>query len=674
MKSQHGCGICDHRLTEKEAGAILDRLPGLRFGVVGDFCLDAYLAVNPEAGEVSLETRLVTQPVSEQRYSLGGAGNVAANLRALGAGSVEAFGVTGPDPFGAEMRRTMGQWGIGTAGLLVQPRRWHTHTYTKILVEGREQPRLDYGNFNELEPDTARQLLGAVERALPGLNVLIINQQVLRGVHTAEFRSELAGLVARHPGTTCLLDSRDHSDEYGSVYRKLNAREGAAIGKGGGAGNEEEVPDREARAIALRLFQRWGRPLFLTRGSRGCLVVDESGCREVPGLLILGRTDTVGAGDSLLAGLGAALAAGRPPLEAALFGTLAAGVTVQKLFQTGTASAQEVRAMAREHSFRHAPELAALPQRARHHRNTEIEVVGALPRGRQILAAIFDHDGTVSTLRQGWEEVMAPMMARSILGERWRTADPSTHRRVAEQVREYIQATTGVQTLVQMRGLVEMVREAGHVPAEEILDEKGYKEIYNRELMQRIEARAVKLRRGELGTEDFTLKGAVGFLRLLHERGVPLYLASGTDQADVEREAELLGYAPLFGGRIYGAIGDLTHEPKKKVLERILAQMLRPQMLRAQHLPPAQAGVFVTFGDGPVEIQETRKAGGIAVGVASDELRRFGLNIAKRSRVIEAGADLVVPDFSQAQALAALLLGQRRGGQRAARGPGDGQS
>jgi hypothetical protein len=63
----------------------------------------------------------------------------------------------------------------------------------------------------------------------------------------------------------------------------------------------------------------------------------------------------------------------------------------------------------------------------------------------------------------------------------------------------------------------------------------------------------------------------------------------------------------------------------------------------------------VTFGDGPVEIRETRKRNGITVGVASNELRRFGLNEKKRTRLIKAGADYVIPDFSRYNDVLALL-------------------
>jgi hypothetical protein len=124
---------------------------------------------------------------------------------------------------------------------------------------------------------------------------------------------------------------------------------------------------------------------------------------------------------------------------------------------------------------------------------------------------------------------------------------------------------------------------------------------------------------------------------------VKVYLASGTDEPDVIAEAKAMSYADLFEGRIYGAVGDVKVEAKKIVLERII---------RENKLSGHQ---FMTFGDGPVEIRETRKRGGICVGVASDELRRFGLDLSKRTRLIRAGATLVVPDFSQMSTLLRLL-------------------
>ena len=159
-----------------------------------------------------------------------------------------------------------------------------------------------------------------------------------------------------------------------------------------------------------------------------------------------------------------------------------------------------------------------------------------------------------------------------------------------------------------------------------------------------VRARLAKLERGEVAVEDYTLKGSLRFLAALDRAGVELHLASGTDQEDVEAEARSLGFAGFFKGRIHGAVGDVKHEAKRVVLERILAGI-------------GQRGVtgLVTFGDGPVEMRETRRRGGYCVGVASDEVLRFGLNPSKRARLIRAGADLVVPDFSQAGELLRLL-------------------
>jgi phosphoglycolate phosphatase-like HAD superfamily hydrolase len=239
---------------------------------------------------------------------------------------------------------------------------------------------------------------------------------------------------------------------------------------------------------------------------------------------------------------------------------------------------------------------------------------------------------------------MEPMMVAAILGGRIHDADEALYNHVVTSVRTYIDKTTGIQTLVQMKGLVNLVRQFKCVPEKDILDEFGYKEKYNEELIKMVNERIRKLERGELAVEDFTVKKAVDFLKALHARGITLYLASGTDQEDVEREAKIMGYRSLFGDRIYGAVGDVAKEAKRMVLERIL--------LDIGDEAPEQ---ILTFGDGPVEIRETHKKGGYAVGVASNEIRRHGLNLSKRTRLIEAGADLVIPDFCQMDQLLPLL-------------------
>lgn len=247
---------------------------------------------------------------------------------------------------------------------------------------------------------------------------------------------------------------------------------------------------------------------------------------------------------------------------------------------------------------------------------------------------IFDYDGTISTVREGWEKVMGPFMIRAILGEGWRDAEPALYERVRDQVREYIDATTGIQTLVQMQGLAEMVKEHGIVPEDKRKDAQGYKADYDVELRAMVGARTSRLASGELFVDDFMLKGAPQFLEALHKAGVRMWLASGSDEENVLAEVRVLGTEKYFDRRIFGAVGNIEVDAKKLVMERIAAEV-----------GPRGFSGLVTFGDGPVEMRETKRRGGYAIGIASDEPRRFGWNQNKRARVIRAGADLVIPDF-----------------------------
>ena len=182
-------------------------------------------------------------------------------------------------------------------------------------------------------------------------------------------------------------------------------------------------------------------------------------------------------------------------------------------------------------------------------------------------------------------------------------------------------------SIIEKYGLVKTVRSA-----------ENYKAIFVRRLKQSMQEKVDALSRGELNTDDVTIKGARDFLQTLFEAGTKLYLASGSDHDDVVREAELLGYAHLFTGGICGSVGDPKNDPKKIVIQKIIKE------LAERGISPESCAVF---GDGPVEMREAHENGFFAVGVLSDEKQRFGVNPAKRARLVLAGADVLIPDFSQ---------------------------
>jgi len=622
---------------------ILGKTKTARIAVVGDFCLDVYWFLNESASEKSLETGLPTWPIGEQNYSLGGAGNVVKNIQSLGCENIQAYGIIGNDLWGHKLKQNLNQLGVNCAGIKTQEKNWATPSYVKPYKQQNELNRIDFGNFNKLDTATSNSLLESLEKELQALDIVIINQQIENSFFTKELIEKLSVLINKYSEITFIVDSRHNSDAFPGALLKINDHEAVRLA-GITVPEEALVPREQTLKVAETLYKKSNKTIFITRGPRGCIIVAEDGIKEIPGIQMPGKIDTVGAGDSMLAGICVALASGQEALSSASIGNFTAAVTIQKLFQTGTASPEELIEMGSNPNFVWRPELAEDMRKARYHNQTEFEIVTNLRGTFKSSHIIFDHDGTISVLREGWELIMERMMAKAVLGEKFESADESLYQQALGQIRVFIDRTTGIQTLTQMQGLVEMVRDFGCVPENELKDEFSYKEIYNDALMEMVKLRLEKLRWGELERDDFLIKNAFPLLEYLYKKGVKLYMASGTDQNDVVEEAAALGYADYFEGRIYGAVGDVTKEAKRQVLDRILLDIG----------DDARQGL-ATIGDGPIEIGETQKRGGLSIGIASDEIRRFGLNPGKRKRLIQAGADIIIPDYSQLEAFISLL-------------------
>lgn len=246
----------------------------------------------------------------------------------------------------------------------------------------------------------------------------------------------------------------------------------------------------------------------------------------------------------------------------------------------------------------------------------------------KIKAVLFDFDGTLSTLRAGWEEIMAPLMLEIIAGPH--TLSENERESLEAEIADYIDQSTGIQTVYQMMWLAEKTREKGWNPV--VLDEWGYKAEYNDRLLRRVNDRLDKLERGELNADDYLMKGSISFLNALKEAGIGLYIASGTDHPDVLREAKALGVHGYFK-EIVGAPVGRAECSKEKVMRDLLEQ---------KGLTGAQLAVI---GDGKVEISLAKEFGGTALGIASDEAAREGMNPVKEKRLFFAGADWIAGDF-----------------------------
>ena len=248
--------------------------------------------------------------------------------------------------------------------------------------------------------------------------------------------------------------------------------------------------------------------------------------------------------------------------------------------------------------------------------------------------ALFDFDGTLSLIREGWQDVMIPMMVEILHA----TPRAESGTEIYHVVRDYVTRLTGKQTIYQMIELAEQVKVRGGEPLEPL----AYKRKYHDLLMERIQHRIADLENGDIAPDEMLVPGSRVFLEELTRRGVQCYLASGTDEAFVKHEAALLDLTRYFQG-VYGALDDYKTFDKHMVIQRIM----RENNLRGPE--------FVAFGDGYVEIEDTHSVGGTAVGVATNEAARSGIDEWKRARLIQAGADIIIPDFSRHATLMEFL-------------------
>jgi bifunctional ADP-heptose synthase (sugar kinase/adenylyltransferase) len=358
-------------LDEATLSDLLGRLPKLSIAVVGDLFLDKYLDLDSALTEISVETELEAYQIVRVRCYPGAGGTVLNNLRALGVGTLSAVSVIGEDGEGYELMRALRAQDVSTENVIATAERM-TPTYTKPMLSqpggaARELNRLDIKNRTPQSADLDRRIIERLDRVVPRVDAVIVADQVTernQGVVSDAVREHLAKLASDHPRCRIFADSRSHIGLFRNVIVKPNQHELAASlsapaeSKGGQPAEapvadetpEQPIPAAHAAVAnaAKALSARTGGPVYATVGPDGILYVEKGRCEQIPGVTIKGPIDIVGAGDSTMAGIAAALCAGASPAQAARVGCLVASITIQQLGVTGTATPTQVLARHRE--------------------------------------------------------------------------------------------------------------------------------------------------------------------------------------------------------------------------------------------------------------------------------------------------------------------------------------
>ena len=267
---------------------------------------------------------------------------------------------------------------------------------------------------------------------------------------------------------------------------------------------------------------------------------------------------------------------------------------------------------------------------------TSIEIHNKVQTGN-IRHVVFDFDGTISLIRDGWQNVMVPMMVEFLQTETNTSESPE---QLETLVVEFVDRLTGKQTIYQMIQLADEIKKRGGKPKEPLV----YKDAYNNRLLPIVDQRISELTDGKLSAESLRVHRVLEFLQSLDELGVKCYLASGTDVEFVKNEAKLLKVAKYFTGGIFGALREYKKFSKAMIIQKILTDF------------KLSGSELLIVGDGYVEIENAKAVDAIAVGVASVEDNIYNMNADKRERLIRAGADIIISDFKEGEQLLKFLF------------------
>jgi rfaE bifunctional protein kinase chain/domain len=317
--------------------------------VYGDHCLDRYMVGRMEA--ISREAPVPIVRLDEDRYSPGGGGNVAMNVRALGA-EVHALGVIGDDVSGDILRRCYREAGINDELLLSCAGR-RTIAFNKLYAtagqrRSQQVARFDQENVSALTPEVEAQVKRNLDAAMPRPHaVLICDYEETPGTGgvTSEILKHLFQLAKRRP-LLLAADSRMRIARMGPVDLAMpNDLEAAAAAGLVDIGFRGEVSDAMVQRAA-RLILRRSRTdcLAVKRGGRGITLFAESlPPLSVPTMPPRGDIDVTGAGDTAMAAMVLGRLGGLGIAQAARLANMAAWVTIHKLNTTGVATPDDIR-------------------------------------------------------------------------------------------------------------------------------------------------------------------------------------------------------------------------------------------------------------------------------------------------------------------------------------------
>jgi bifunctional ADP-heptose synthase (sugar kinase/adenylyltransferase) len=306
-----------------ELGKKLKNASDIVITVLGDYCLDKYLYIDADKDEESLETGLTAYQVTKKGLYPGAAGTVVNNLRALKVQTL-CIGVIGDDGEGYELLSALKKIGADTSFMITDGKRC-TSTYTKPMRGGAELNRLDFKNFEPVSEQTEQKRVENIYAAIAKSNaVIVLDQFIEENCNTvnSNIRGEIALIAKKYPDLIIYADSRAYINLFSNIMVKCN--------------------NHEIKGDGSAIYQKNGKPVFVTMGEEGSMVFDSDGSHKIPAVKVEGPIDICGAGDACTSGIVLGMALGASPKVAAMLGNVVSSITIKQIGVTGTATQEQV--------------------------------------------------------------------------------------------------------------------------------------------------------------------------------------------------------------------------------------------------------------------------------------------------------------------------------------------
>ena len=309
------------------------RLAGRAVLVIGDVMLDHF--VIGVVDRISPEAPVPVVRFDHENYRLGGAANVAHNIAALG-GRVEVIGLVGADEAAATLRADLDQLGIGAAGLVSDPHRCTTRKLRVVTTRNQQVARIDYEDDREVHGDVEAAIISRIDQLSGSADAILVSDYLKGTVSLGVATAAIAAATRR--GIPLLVDPKvPHIDYYaGASVITPNHHEAEAVT------HMRIRTGADALAAARKFRDRAGcESVLITRGEHGMTLLGRDGDAELPAEA-RDVSDVTGAGDTVIATMTLALAAGASLVDAARLANRAAGLVVGK-FGPATVTADELR-------------------------------------------------------------------------------------------------------------------------------------------------------------------------------------------------------------------------------------------------------------------------------------------------------------------------------------------